>query len=125
MYVNGQHEAWSAKANWKSQGLTLATKVWPTSFGVCFLYRPFAVTKTDTVSQVYAETPGMHTPAELRKHFGTSLRELEIDCVEIWYLHAPDRSVPFKDTTREVNELYKEGKFKKPSLFELPCLGGG
>ena len=31
----------------------------------------------------------------------------------MWYLHGPDRSVPYEDTLRTVNELYKEGKFKR------------
>lgn len=32
--------------------------------------------------------------------------------VRVFYLHAPDRSVPFEETLREVNELYKEGLFE-------------
>lgn len=31
----------------------------------------------------------------------------------MWYLHAPDRTVPYEDTLREVNNLYKEGYFKR------------
>ena len=31
----------------------------------------------------------------------------------MWYLHGPDRSVPYEDTLRAVNECYKEGKFKR------------
>ncbi len=31
----------------------------------------------------------------------------------MWYLHAPDRSVPYEDTLREVNNLYKAGYFKR------------
>ena len=34
-------------------------------------------------------------------------------CLEMWYLHAPDRSTPYEETMRTVNELYKEGKFKR------------
>lgn len=33
--------------------------------------------------------------------------------IEMWYLHAPDRTTPFEDTMRTVNELHKEGKFKR------------
>ena len=33
--------------------------------------------------------------------------------IEMWYLHAPDRTTPFEDTMRAVNELHKEGKFKR------------
>lgn len=33
--------------------------------------------------------------------------------IEMWYLHGPDRTTPYEDTLRAVNELYKEGKFKR------------
>ena len=41
----------------------------------------------------------------------TSLKELKTDCVDIFYLHAADRSVPFEETLQEVNKMHKEGKF--------------
>ena len=31
----------------------------------------------------------------------------------MWYLHAPDRSVPYEITFKAVNDLYKEGYFKR------------
>ena len=31
----------------------------------------------------------------------------------MWYLHGPDRSVPYEETLKTVNELYKEGYFKR------------
>ena len=31
----------------------------------------------------------------------------------MWYLHGPDRKTPYEETLRAVNELYKEGKFKR------------
>lgn len=31
----------------------------------------------------------------------------------MWYLHAPDHDTPYEDTLREVNNLYKEGYFKR------------
>lgn len=51
----------------------------------------------------------------------TSLRELKTDCVDIFYLHAPDRSIAFDDTMREVNELFQEGRFKKLGLSNYPA----
>lgn len=32
--------------------------------------------------------------------------------IHMWYLHAPDRTTPYKVTLKAVNDLYKEGKFK-------------
>lgn len=96
MYVNGKQEAWTRAADWKSRGLTLATKVYP-------------------------EEDGMHEPTQLRKHFTTSLSELGTESVDIFYLHAPDRTVPFEDTLAEVNKLYEEGKFKQLGLSNYPA----
>ena len=31
----------------------------------------------------------------------------------MWYLHGPDRSTPFEVTLKAVDELHKEGKFKR------------
>jgi aflatoxin B1 aldehyde reductase len=91
MYVGGKQEAWTRDAKWKDRGFTLATKVYP--------YQP-----------------GVHEPESLKEHFNTSLKELGTDTVDIFYLHAPDRSVPFEKTLEAVNELHKEGKFVQLGL---------
>ena len=31
----------------------------------------------------------------------------------MWYLHAPDHTIPYEETLREVNQLYKEGRFRR------------
>lgn len=59
--------------------------------------------------RAYPHTAGDHSPAKLRETFKTSLVTLATSKVRVFYLHAPDRSIPFVDTVREVNELYKEG----------------
>lgn len=33
--------------------------------------------------------------------------------LEMWYLHAPDRSVSYDVTLKAVNDLHKEGYFKR------------
>lgn len=66
--------------------------------------------------QVYPVTPGQHSPATITTMFNESLSALETTSVDIFYLHAPDRSVPFVDTLGAVNELYKQGKFKQLGL---------
>ncbi|KAH7905774.1 NADP-dependent oxidoreductase domain-containing protein [Hygrophoropsis aurantiaca] len=63
-------------------------------------------------TKVYPVNPGAHSPEALRSNFLTSLQVLKRDKVRVFYLHAPDRSVPFEDTVREVNKLYQEGKFE-------------
>ena len=36
-----------------------------------------------------------------------SLKRLKKDCVDLFYLHSPDRSVPIEETLDDVNLLYK------------------
>jgi aflatoxin B1 aldehyde reductase len=52
-------------------------------------------------------------PEGMRNGLSDSLKALGSDKVDLWYLHAPDRSVPLEETLRAVNELYKQGKFKR------------
>ncbi|KAL8709627.1 MAG: hypothetical protein Q9220_005719 [cf. Caloplaca sp. 1 TL-2023] len=90
-YVGGKQEAWSKDAHWKERGLTLATKCYP---------RP----------------AGLHKPEVLKEEVKKSLAELGTDCVDIFYLHAADRSIPFADTLEAMNELHKEGRFVQLGL---------
>lgn len=85
-YIGGMQEAFTAQAKWKERNLSLATKVYPNPLG-------------------------KHKPQPLRENLEVSLKELGTDCVDIFYLHAPDRSVPFAETLEAVNEFHKEGKF--------------
>ncbi|XP_044714531.1 aldo/keto reductase family domain-containing protein [Hirsutella rhossiliensis] len=41
----------------------------------------------------------------------TSLKELGTDCVDILYLHKPDRTTPFQETLGAMDKLHKAGKF--------------
>jgi len=66
--------------------------------------------------QVYPTEPGMHSPTTLTKSFNTSLISLKTKNVDIFYLHAADRSVPFTSTLRTINDFYNEGKFKQLGL---------
>ena len=43
----------------------------------------------------------------------TSLKALKTDKIDMFYLHAPDRSTPYAITLEAVNQLHKEGKFKR------------
>ena len=91
MYVGGQQEAWTRDAKWKERGFALATKVYPYE-------------------------PGVHKKDRLKEHAYKSFSELGTDTVDIFYLHAPDQSVPFEETLEAVNELHKEGKFVQLGL---------
>lgn len=86
VYVGGKQEAWTRDAKYADKGFTIATKCYPTN-------------------------AGDHTPENLKATLNKSLEELGTKCVDIFYLHAPDRSVPFEDTLKACDELFKEGKF--------------
>lgn len=90
-YVKGQQEGWTQKANWQSRGLSLATKCYP-------------------------EQPGWHSSEKVREILTRSLKELGTDQVDIFYLHAPDRSIPFEETLKACDDMYREGKFKQLGL---------
>lgn len=57
-----------------------------------------------------------HTPEMLREMLMKSLTALKTDKVDMWYLHSPDRSTPYEVTMKAVNDLYKEGYFKRLGL---------
>jgi aflatoxin B1 aldehyde reductase len=52
---------------------------------------------------------GDHLPEAIEAALLTSLKALNVVKVRTFYLHAPDRSVPFEDTVRAVNELHARG----------------
>lgn len=91
VYVGGKQEAWTRSANWKSRGLSCATKWYP-------------------------HEAGAHAAAIIEEKLNTSLAELGTDCVDIFYLHAADRSTPFTETLKKLDELHKAGKFVRLGL---------
>jgi aflatoxin B1 aldehyde reductase len=73
LYVGGKQEEWTAKAGWQERGLTLATKHYPSR-------------------------PGDHKPDVLKATLSKSLDALQAKCVDIFYLHAADRSESSKES---------------------------
>lgn len=90
-YVNGLQEGWTRQAGWKDRKLNLATKWYPYS-------------------------AGDHARQRVREAVATSLAELGTDSLDLWYMHAPDRSVPFAETLQAADELHREGKIKRLGL---------
>lgn len=91
MYIGGTQEAFTARAGWKERGLTVSTKWYP-------------------------RCPGGNKGDVVREQVETWLRELQTDQIDMFYLHGPDRSVPFTETLETVNTLYKEGKVRRLGL---------
>ena len=69
-------------------------------------------------TKIYPTSPGAHEPSKLKETFKQSLQALGKYKIRVFYLHAPDRSVPFEDTLEAVNELYNAGH-----LYVFPMSG--
>ncbi|KAJ7738479.1 Aldo/keto reductase [Mycena maculata] len=87
-YCEGTSEEYLGKINWTEKGIVMETKLAP-RLGIT------------------------HSPEDLRKHLMASLKALNANSIDMWYLHAPDRWVPYPETLKGVNDLYKEGYFKR------------
>lgn len=93
-YGQGSSEEYLGELKWQDRGIVLDTKLHPNA-GLS------TAAKTS------------HSPSNLRQFLLLSLAALKAEKIDMWYLHAPDRTTPFEDTLRVVDELHKEGLFDK------------
>lgn len=56
------------------------------------------------------------TPGSVRGQLETSLKRLGTDCVDLFYLHAPDNKTPLEVTLATCEELRREGKVRHLGL---------
>jgi aflatoxin B1 aldehyde reductase len=96
VYGDGTSEELLAEVDWQKRGIVLDTKLYPNKG------------KANPGALEYS-----HSAEDVRKGLTDSLNALKTDKIDMFYLHAPDRSVPFEDTLREINKLYKEGLFDR------------
>ncbi len=59
------------------------------------------------------------SPAMLRRQCEESLRRLQTDCVELYYLHAPDPKVPIGASAGELKRLMDEGKIRSAGVSNV------
>lgn len=64
-----------------------------------------------------------HSKEGVPKAIDDSLKALGTDRVDLYYLHAPDREVPFEETLAAINEEYKAGKFERFGVSNCECEG--
>ncbi|TFK29601.1 aflatoxin B1-aldehyde reductase [Coprinopsis marcescibilis] len=67
-------------------------------------------------TKCYPISPGAHSYDNIKKAVNESVKKLEGIQIRVFYLHAPDRTVAFKETLRAINELHGEGKFEQFGL---------
>ncbi|KAH8652113.1 keto reductase [Xylariales sp. PMI_506] len=100
-YSNGTSEEYLAELKWQERGLVLATKLSPAATPSPISYS--------------------HKPADLRRGIQASLDALKTDKLDLWYLHFPDHHTPYEETLREVNNMYKEGLFRRFGISNFPA----
>lgn len=52
------------------------------------------------------------TPERIYKEIDDSLRRLDVDCIDIYFVHWPDPRVPFEATAEVMNKLLDKGKIR-------------
>ncbi|TWU71004.1 hypothetical protein ED733_001885 [Metarhizium rileyi] len=90
--VYGASEELLGRANWQKKGIIMDTKLNPRRMG------PHSYS---------------HNKEDLKRGLEDSLKALQTDQIDCWYLHTPDRNTPYTETLEAVNELYKAGHFKR------------
>ncbi|KAJ3989826.1 Aldo/keto reductase [Lentinula detonsa] len=99
-YAGGTSEIVLGKIDWKSKGLKLETKL------------PAIFNEQQKTVHGTEETVS-HTYEDIKIHILKSLKALDTEQLDIFYLHTPDRLTPYEVTMKAVNDLYREGYFKR------------
>jgi len=97
-YGEGTSESMLGELDWQKRGLVMDTKYFPTAG------KPLPESWDRTLR---------HTPDMLRANLVKSLEALKAEKVDMWYLHGPDRTTPYAETMKAVNDLYNEGYFTR------------
>ncbi|KAI1174850.1 aldo/keto reductase [Nemania sp. FL0916] len=98
-YGEGTTEELLGQLKWQDRGLKMDTKLFPTA--------GHPMEKGGGYS---------HAPEDVRRGLLDSLKALQADKIEMFYLHGPDRKHSYEDTLRAVNELHAEGRFERFGL---------
>jgi aryl-alcohol dehydrogenase-like predicted oxidoreductase len=58
-------------------------------------------------------------PATLRANVETSLRSLQTETIDLYYIHRLDRTVPIEDSIGTLGQMVREGKLREIGLSEM------
>nr|ABR92332.1 putative aldo/keto reductase 2 [Salvia miltiorrhiza] len=72
----------------------------------------FGIINRDGKGEVHGD------PAYVRSSCESSLKRLDVDCIDLYYVHRIDTSVPIEITMGELKKLVEEGKIKYIGLSE-------
>ena len=101
MYGGGSSEELVGQLDWQKRGFQMETKLFPTA---------------GKGMSAHTAEEWTHRPEDVRAGLMASLKALQTDKIEMFYLHGPDRATPFEETMREVDALHREGKFNRFGL---------
>jgi aryl-alcohol dehydrogenase-like predicted oxidoreductase len=59
------------------------------------------------------------TRATLHRECRESLRRLQIDCIDVYYLHAPDPKIPITESARALFELKEQGLIRAAAVSNV------
>jgi aflatoxin B1 aldehyde reductase len=73
----------------------------------------------DIATKAPAFMPGSLTESNILENCEKSLKALQVEKVDLYYLHGPDSKTPFGEQCRAINTLYKQGKFSRWGVSNL------
>ncbi|KAH7318961.1 NADP-dependent oxidoreductase domain-containing protein [Rhexocercosporidium sp. MPI-PUGE-AT-0058] len=92
IYGEGSSEQYLGQLNWQDRGFIIETK--------------FSPKLKASRHGLAPDVKVTHGPEHLRIALRKSLESLKTEKIDMWYLHAPERSTPFETTLRKINNLY-------------------
>ena len=102
MYGGGTSEEYLRELKVEQQGYKVATKNFP----------------SERKQGMGIKWEGLydHTTSGVERSMNDSLKALGTKKVDLYYLHAPDRETPFKETVAALKKEYEQGKFERWGL---------
>jgi aflatoxin B1 aldehyde reductase len=73
-------------------------------------------TWSNVSTKVSSFMPGSHRAKNIETSINRSLEALNVESVDIMYLHAPDRATSFEETCFAMDKAYQDGKFERFGL---------
>lgn len=61
----------------------------------------------------------------VKEQLNISLKRLQVDCVDLFYLHAPDHKTPIEETLAACYDLFREKKIQALWLVQLCRMASG
>jgi hypothetical protein len=68
-------------------------------------------------TKVFPNVERAHAAENLGRELRQALASLNVPKLDIFYLHAPDRTTSFEETTKAMDDLYREGLFERVRIL--------